>query len=72
MDEEDNGDGLCRLPRRRGLGPRLGHDEVNAETNELGREVGKAFDSSARIPIFDDDVLPLDSAEIAQALPEGF
>src|SRR5882762_9328772 len=52
--------------------PNLGHDEIYVKTDELSCKVGKAFESSACIPILDGDVLPLDPAEIAQAVSEGF
>jgi hypothetical protein len=39
--------------------------------DQLGRDVGKAFEIAILVAVFDDDVLSLDVAQFAQSLPEG-
>ena len=57
---------------RKGDWPTPGHDEVNLEPHELGREGGEALEPPLRISVRNDDVLSLDPAALAQRLPEGF
>ena len=45
-------------------------DDVNLETDEIGREVGKAIASTLRISILNADVLSLNPSEVAETLPE--
>jgi len=48
----------------------LRKDEVNPETDQLGREVGEPSSIALSKSPFDSDVLTLDPAEVVQSLPE--
>ena len=48
-----------------------GHDQVDLETNQFGREVREPLGATIRRPIFDDQVSPFDVAEIAQPFAQG-
>src|SRR4029434_8392263 len=56
-------DSLSRLRRGR-------HDDVNIEPNQLGREGWEAIEPALRPSLFEGDVLSLDIAQPAQALPK--
>ena len=45
-------------------------DDVNLETDEIGREVREAIVSTLRIAVLDADVLSLDPSEVAETEPE--
>src|SRR5262249_7324176 len=47
-----------------------GHDRVDFETNQLGRQIREAFGAPVRRVVFDEQVLSLDIAELAEALLE--
>src|SRR5439155_16704227 len=47
-----------------------GRDDVNLETDQLGRQLRKSLETRFRRPGLDDEVLPLDVAEVAEALPK--
>jgi hypothetical protein len=47
------------------------HKDVHRETGQLGREVGEAIELVVGIAVLDGEVLTLDIAKVAQALPEG-
>jgi len=46
-------------------------DDVDLETHEIRRQFGEKFRLSLRRSDLDDDVLPLDPAQLAEFLPEG-
>jgi hypothetical protein len=48
-----------------------GHDQVDLETNQLGREVREPRGATIRRPIFDDQVSSFNVAEIPQPLAQG-
>ena len=48
----------------------MGHDNVNFETDELGRQSGQAVILFLRPAVFDDEVPALDVAELAQTGPQ--
>jgi hypothetical protein len=45
-------------------------DDVNLETDEIGREVREAIASALRIAVLGADVLSLDPSEVAETQPE--
>jgi hypothetical protein len=45
-------------------------DDVNLETDEIGREVGEAIVPALRIAVLDADVLSFDPPEVAETEPE--
>src|SRR5262249_14293700 len=60
VNQEYDRDGLRRLLCRASLGPRLRHDQVDVETDELSREIRKALDVPRGVSTLDGDVLPFD------------
>ena len=54
----------------RAPGTAVGHDDVDLEPHQLGRELGKPVVLALRPAELDDEVLALDVAELAQARPE--
>ena len=48
-----------------------GDDHVRLETDQFGGEIGKPLVLPLGPPVLDDDVLPLDVAELTQPLSEG-
>ena len=48
----------------------LGHDDINLETNQLGRQFGESLVLSLSPTEFDGEVLAFDIAQIAQARPQ--
>src|SRR5215467_3934560 len=52
-------------PRRRG-----GHNDIQLELNQLGRERGESVELPLRLSKLDDDVLTFHPAEIVEPLPE--
>src|SRR5262249_28236419 len=69
---EDDRDGPRRLLGRQGLGCTSGHDDINFERNQFGRERGEPLVLSPDISVFNHDVATLDVAEVTQSLTEGF
>ena len=53
----------------RGVG-RDGDQDVGLETDQLDGEIGESLQLAVLVPVFDDDVLALDVAELAQPLLE--
>ncbi|MGH7348071.1 MAG: hypothetical protein ACREK4_24410, partial [Candidatus Rokuibacteriota bacterium] len=47
------------------------HEDIDLETKELGRQLGKLFGLSGRMPLLDDDIFAFHVAQIAKTLPEG-
>jgi hypothetical protein len=48
-----------------------GHDDINLERDQFGRQSGKALRLPLGISVFDRDVAALDVTEVAQSLEEG-
>src|SRR2546425_1058837 len=48
-----------------------GHDDINLERNQFGRESGKPLELPLGISVFDHDVAALDVPEVTQSLTEG-
>ena len=53
------------------MGCAPGHDDINLERNQFGRESGEPLDLPLVISGFDDDVATLDVTEVTQTLTEG-
>jgi hypothetical protein len=54
------------------VGCAWGHDDINLERNQFGRESGEPLELPLGIPVFDHDIAALDVTEVTQALAEGF
>jgi hypothetical protein len=54
-----------------GLGCARGHDDINLEHNQFGRESGEPLELPLGISVFDHDVATLDVPEVMQSLEEG-
>src|SRR5262249_56358851 len=52
-------------------GGAYGHNPVDGEPDQLGRQVREPFILPLRPTVFNDEVLAFDIAEVAQPLPEG-
>ena len=48
-----------------------GHDDINLERSQFGRESGEPLELPLGISVFDHDVAALDVSEITQSLTEG-
>ena len=48
-----------------------GHDDINLERNQFGRESGEPLGLPLGISVFDHDVAALDVTEVTQSLTEG-
>jgi len=48
-----------------------GHNQVDVEPDQLGRQVAETFLASLGIAVLNDEVLALDIAEVVQTLPES-
>ena len=48
-----------------------GHDDINLERNQFGRESGEPLELPLGISVFDHDVAALDVTEVTQSLAEG-
>jgi len=48
-----------------------GHDDINLERNQFGRERGEPLGLSLGISVFNRDVAALDVTEVTQSLEEG-
>jgi hypothetical protein len=46
------------------------HDEIDLEVHEVPREVGKALISTLRPPVFDENGLAFDIAQVTQSRPQ--
>ena len=66
-----HGNGSGRVLGRPGGWRPPGHDQVDLETNQFGREVREPLGATIRRPIFDDQVSPFDVAEVPQPLAQG-
>jgi hypothetical protein len=53
------------------MGCGSGHDDINLERNQFGRESGEPLDLPLVISVFNDDVATLDVTEVTQPLTEG-
>ena len=49
---------------------RMGHDDVNLEANQLGRQIGEPIALPLRPSVLNDNVLALHVAEVTQARPQ--
>jgi hypothetical protein len=49
-----------------------GHNYVDLEPDQLGRQVAGPLETPLRIAVLDDEVLALHVAEVTQTFPEGF
>src|SRR5216683_2432137 len=49
-----------------------GHDDINLERNQFGRESGEPLELPLGISVFNHDVAALDVTEVTQSLTEGF
>ena len=49
----------------------MGHDDINLERNQFGRDSGEPLDLPLGIPVFNHDVAALDVAEVTKSLTEG-
>ena len=54
-----------------GAGCAWGHDDINLERNQFGRESREPLDLPLGISVFDHDVAALDVTEVTQSLEEG-
>jgi hypothetical protein len=54
-----------------GGGCSWGHDDINLERNQFGRESGEPLELPLGISVFDHDVATLDVPEVTQSLTEG-
>ena len=54
-----------------GLRCASGHDDINLERNQLGRERGEPLVLPLGISVFNHDVVALDVTEVTQSLTEG-
>jgi hypothetical protein len=69
---EDNGEGPGRLLGGQGGGcGSSGHDDINLERNQFGRESAEPLDLPLGISVFDHDGATLDVTEVTQSLTEG-
>src|SRR5437867_5234147 len=70
---EDNGEGSGRLLGGEGgdCASSLGHDDINLERNQFGRESGEPLDLPFGISVFDHEVATLDVPEVTQPLEES-
>src|SRR5882724_3069052 len=68
---EDNGDGPGRLLGGQGRGCACGHDDINLERNQFGRESGEPLKLPFGGSVFDHEVTALDVTEVTQSLKEG-
>ena len=70
---EDNGEGSGRLLGGEGddCVPSFGHDDINLERNQFGRESGEPLALPLGISVFDHEVATLDVTEVTQSLTEG-
>ena len=68
--DEDNGDGAGRLLGSEYRGRARGHDHINLECNQFGRERREPFELPLGISIFDYEVAALDVAQVKQSLAE--
>jgi hypothetical protein len=66
--KEDNGYGPGRLLGGQGLGCASGHEDINLERNQFGRESGEPRRLPPGISEFNHDVAALDVTEVAQSL----
>jgi hypothetical protein len=53
------------------LGCVSGHDDINLESNQFGRESGESLGLPLGISVFDHEVAALDVTEVTQSLEEG-
>src|SRR5262249_4809746 len=53
-----------------GRGASCGDHDMDMQSDQLGREVGQSLDLSLSIARLDDEVLPLDVAQLTETLPE--
>ncbi len=68
---EDDGKSPGRLLGGQGMGCGSGHDDINLERNQFGRESGEPLDLPLAISVFNDDVATFDVTEVTQTLTEG-
>jgi hypothetical protein len=54
-----------------GMGCAWGHDDINLERNQFGRESGEPLGLPLGISEFDHDVAALDVTEVTQSLEKG-
>jgi len=54
-----------------GLGCASGHDDINLERNQFGRESGEPLELPFGISVFKHEVATLDVTEVTQSLTEG-
>jgi hypothetical protein len=71
-NRDDDGDDRGRLLRGTCSLRPMGHDGVNPETNQFGRQLGQPVILFFCPTVFDDEVLALDVAQLAQAGPQRF
>ena len=55
----------------RAWGCAWGHDDINLERNQFGRESGEPLELPLGISVFDHDVATFDVTEVPQSLTEG-
>ena len=60
--------GSWSLAWRPGRGCACGHDDINLERNQFGRESGEPLDLPLGISVFNHEVAALDVAEVTQSL----
>jgi hypothetical protein len=70
-DRHHDGDSGGRVLCSAGRGGVAGDNEVGIEIDELLRQLCESPDLSIRSPVFDDDVLPLHIAPLAQSPQKG-
>jgi hypothetical protein len=68
---EDNGHGPGRVLGGQGLGCATGHDDINLERRQFGRESREPLGLPLGIPVFDHDGAAFDVTEVTQSLKEG-
>jgi hypothetical protein len=61
---EDNRDGPGRTPRGQGRGRTHRGDHVNLQTDQLRRKIGEPIKLSLRPSVFENNIAPLDIAEL--------
>jgi hypothetical protein len=54
-----------------GKGGTHGHDDINFERDQFGRQRGQPFDLPPGISVFDRNVATLDVTEVSQSLKEN-
>ena len=69
--EGDDWNGCGRPTSGMGCGVTERSNEVDPETNKIGSQIWKSLDPPFGRPVFEDDALPFDVPEFAQAFFEG-